>query len=666
MARILLALLLICAVLGLSRASEAPAPPDGAPAPGPPGSAAPEPPVQAPDPASTQLVHTGIDRAAGLLRAGDHQGALAALPPRPDPDTYALQRWFVVRAGSLAAAGDAEGALDAADAALGLALGSELLPARVAAGEAFLAAGRTAHAARFFLDAASSTQALYDGALRRDLLEKLQRLAPVLSPYNPDEQELLIRLGELLERFQMHEEAIALYRRAGWHDDGLTEALLSIAWNYGELSERELAVSLFRQLVKPDRHEVRIRTLLGQQLLRLDRREEAAAELARALEASEPGAEEESRANRHTARALEMLVDMAIEAGDLEGAYQWLVRAPFAAYGYAEGERAAWEVFLAAYAARGPGDDLTHSSLLLLERSAMSDSEFRFWRWRAARETGEQADLLLGVLLKEQPLTYHGLAARALTAGDPCMTCLVREGGAEVVPDAALLQVPLALYGAGLKEAAAGEMRRYLRRHPLDWRAHHLLSEWEAEAGRYRESISMAWQASVTSNLAVPPVPVMRRLYPVYFQEVVEAEAERQSIDPLFLYSLMREESSFEHRALSSSNAHGLLQLLPSTAEWQAEMAGMTGFTAEMLYQPEVNVRLGAAFVRWLLDRFDSNYTLAAAAYNAGPYAVDGWVEAFGTEDMVLFIERIPYRETREYTRRVERNRIIYAALYGE
>lgn len=622
--------------------------------------------VSALTPAGAVAVHRSLDTAVERLHARDYRGALAALPPEPDPETYARQRWFSVRSQALAHLGDFAGAADAAEGALSWALGPELLHARLEAGEAFLAAGRPAKAVRALLDAASSIQALYEGDLRRKLVTQLEAIAPALDPRKSDEQDLLLELGELLEAFGMYGEAVRIYERPGFHGDGLIEARFSLAYCYGQLGHREQAAAMFADLIQPDRNEVRMRTLLGREYLLLDREEEAKAQFALALAASQSGPEGQARASRHTARSLEYLVDLALEEEDIAAAYQWLVRAPAEAFSFQSGERSAWEVFLTAYVALGPADDLTYASLLRLEQTAAANSDFRFWRWRIAGERGEEADLLRRALLGEDPLTYYGLLARSLSDPDGCATCFLQEAGDQVAVVDERFERMMALYEAGLTDAAAGELRRHLRLQPRDWEAHYLLATWDAELGLYRESVSSGWAAWQESYLPVPPAPVLRLIYPTYYQQIVEAEAARYDVDPLFLYSLMREESSFEHRALSGADAHGLLQLIPSTAEWMAERERITPLRTEMLFDPALNIRLGAAFVRWLLDWFDGDYTLAAAGYNAGPGAVDGWVDAFGTEDMTLFVERIPYPETREYVKRVERNRLIYHALYAD
>jgi soluble lytic murein transglycosylase len=127
----------------------------------------------------------------------------------------------------------------------------------------------------------------------------------------------------------------------------------------------------------------------------------------------------------------------------------------------------------------------------------------------------------------------------------------------------------------------------------------------------------------------------------------------------------MREESAFQHRVVSRSNAYGLMQLIVPTARRMARKLGLPS-SAEALKRPAVNVALGCRYLSILQRKFDYNPVLAIPGYNAGPGAPIRWVDARPADDFDLWVERIPYQETRRYTKRVLRAMAAYAMLYGQ
>jgi len=140
--------------------------------------------------------------------------------------------------------------------------------------------------------------------------------------------------------------------------------------------------------------------------------------------------------------------------------------------------------------------------------------------------------------------------------------------------------------------------------------------------------------------------------YPRPFaSEVATASTETGVGEPLIL-SIMREESAFSPTALSKSGARGLLQLMPGTARTIARPLGLP-FDDDALQKPEINTRLGARFLGQLRRRFPHQPLLAVPSYNAGPLAVVRWCDERPSLDFDLWVETIPYRETRLYTKRV-------------
>jgi soluble lytic murein transglycosylase len=139
------------------------------------------------------------------------------------------------------------------------------------------------------------------------------------------------------------------------------------------------------------------------------------------------------------------------------------------------------------------------------------------------------------------------------------------------------------------------------------------------------------------------------------------------SPESAFIFSVTRQESNFDTEAVSSANARGLMQLLPSTAQLVARRLGMN-FRVEMLTgDPQANIKLGAAYLEEMLGRFEGSLVMAAGAYNAGPRRVDEWLVTYGNplrgeRDLLDWMEMIPFAETRNYVQRIVEGAVIYRA----
>jgi soluble lytic murein transglycosylase len=148
-----------------------------------------------------------------------------------------------------------------------------------------------------------------------------------------------------------------------------------------------------------------------------------------------------------------------------------------------------------------------------------------------------------------------------------------------------------------------------------------------------------------------------------HFADLLVPQAANRGIDPLLLFALVRQESLFGVSAASAANAHGLMQLIPSTAEAMAARLGLGSLTLADLYRPVINVQLGSEYIAQQRDGFGGNLFLALAAYNGGPGSAAFWRDLAGGDDDLL-VEVIRYEETRNYVRRIYENYVIYRDLY--
>jgi soluble lytic murein transglycosylase len=151
--------------------------------------------------------------------------------------------------------------------------------------------------------------------------------------------------------------------------------------------------------------------------------------------------------------------------------------------------------------------------------------------------------------------------------------------------------------------------------------------------------------------------------YPQPYSDTVQAAAREFGVDPLLIWSVMRAESAFDPEALSGVGARGLMQVMPTTQEWIAGQMRET-LPPGAAFTPEANIRMGAWYLHYLLQRFDGDLDLAIAAYNGGEGSVDGWLNDPRVRDRDDFLRWIGYGQTREYLERVALNYQVYKALY--
>jgi tetratricopeptide (TPR) repeat protein len=151
--------------------------------------------------------------------------------------------------------------------------------------------------------------------------------------------------------------------------------------------------------------------------------------------------------------------------------------------------------------------------------------------------------------------------------------------------------------------------------------------------------------------------------YPLTPELVGDCDGNVSGVDSLVLHAIIRQESLFQYNALSPAGAVGLMQLMPATAAETARREKMPRPGRSDLLRPEVNVRLGAAYLARLIRSYDGDYLRAVAAYNAGETAVQRWWDG-ADGDPAVFLERITYRETRFYVRRVFFNLLQYYQIY--
>ncbi|HYK82404.1 MAG TPA: transglycosylase SLT domain-containing protein [Gemmatimonadales bacterium] len=359
--------------------------------------------------------------------------------------------------------------------------------------------------------------------------------------------------------------------------------------------------------------------------------------------------------------ALYVLADLLAERGDRTGAARWfgelLTRYP------ADLRSSAARFRLASEALR---EGLSDSAATLWRGEVAANAPqrlaARFWLGRLAVLAGDTttARTLWLALAREDSIGYYGLRARRAVALPPLhLVAAALPAPAPAVAVGLGRLDTLAL--AGLDSAAQAEVRSVLGRAPQqDVDALLAWSDGLAARGFGPAAVRLGWQAA----LKAPNDPrVLRAIFPWPNRGPLEAEAAEFGVDPLLLVAIVRQESVFDAEALSPAGARGLAQLLPGTAALTARGLDVT-FSPRWITVPDLNLHLGAAHLEELLRRFGGRVEVAVAAYNAGAAPAARWAERPGAEDPDVFIELIPYQETRGYVRSVLRNRELYRALY--
>ena len=153
--------------------------------------------------------------------------------------------------------------------------------------------------------------------------------------------------------------------------------------------------------------------------------------------------------------------------------------------------------------------------------------------------------------------------------------------------------------------------------------------------------------------------------FPMPFRDAVTRRSQGISLDPAYVYGLIRQESRFIMDARSGVGASGLMQVMPATARWTARKIGLDGFTPDQINDRDTNITIGTAYLKLALDDLGGSMAMAAAAYNAGPSRPRSWRGQTGspTLDTAIWAENVPFSETRDYVKKVLSNTTNYAAI---
>jgi soluble lytic murein transglycosylase len=172
--------------------------------------------------------------------------------------------------------------------------------------------------------------------------------------------------------------------------------------------------------------------------------------------------------------------------------------------------------------------------------------------------------------------------------------------------------------------------------------------------------------AYLSMAMDTAPDKFWRLAFPLPYRSSIEAYARERSIDPYLVAALIRQESEFNPKAISRSNARGLTQVLPGTGRELSRKLKIPRYSTAMLFTPDTNVKIGTYYLKALLDQHQGRWEATLASYNAGKSRVTGWLNGATYRDPAEFVESIPFSETRAYVQSVLRNAEVYRRLYSK
>ena len=307
-------------------------------------------------------------------------------------------------------------------------------------------------------------------------------------------------------------------------------------------------------------------------------------------------------------------------------------------------------------------------SLVRLYPRSSEATAARYWSGRAWLAAGDRAraDAAWRDVIAREPLSYYAATSAQRLKTAPWSP---PGGGAAVdrfprVPavDSAMRRITL-LEQLGMDTEARFEYDALESAAGAGATADRVLATAAAlrDHGQTSRAIKLAWKII---DGGTRDARAFRLAYPVIDQAELVRQAKSRAIEPTLVAAIIRQESSFNPRAVSVAGARGLMQVMPSVGQQIARSLGYPLWDPGLLFDPDANLELGVTHLAASIHQYP-DLPRVLAAYNAGGSRVTRWAAKAGTDDPEIFIERISFTETRDYVRIVERNAEIYRALYS-
>lgn len=297
-----------------------------------------------------------------------------------------------------------------------------------------------------------------------------------------------------------------------------------------------------------------------------------------------------------------------------------------------------------------------------------------FWAAKIHERRGNKAarDAALHELESIYPYSYFSYRARAIM-GEPMLAPNdVANGNVFPDLDAQLASEPRLdavreLAWLSLYREATREMKSVAAANPTNLGMQFMLADLYVQGGEpfsANNVLQRRFRQFVRHGGTNVPHRFWEILFPLNYWATIRTEAEQRQIDPYLIASIIRQETGFEPTTVSNADAIGIMQIMPAEAASIAARAGLPAPTREQLFDPKLNIAIGVAEFSQKLAAEHGNTTLAIAAYNAGEEPVGKWIAQTPFDDEDLFVESIPFAETRLYVKTVSRNRFEYRRIY--
>ncbi len=292
-------------------------------------------------------------------------------------------------------------------------------------------------------------------------------------------------------------------------------------------------------------------------------------------------------------------------------------------------------------------------SIAAMPEVLRTQARWRYWQARAAEQSGDMntARALYQTLVSNDDNYFAAMAAARLKTGyaPHAQPLPIDAAASQRIAAQPGMQRARELLAVQLRDDAGTEWTQAFA--TLQLGEHIAAAQLAHDWGWHDQAVALTARLGLYNDYEF--------LYPQPYDPEVSAAAKLSGLSTDLIYGVMRQETLFRADARSAANARGLLQLLPETARLTARKFNLPAPRADDLYNPVVNVPLGAVYLKSLIDSFDGQVVLALAAYNAGPGAAKRWQPAQAL-DSDIWIENIPYNETRSYVQRILWHSLVF------
>lgn len=375
------------------------------------------------------------------------------------------------------------------------------------------------------------------------------------------------------------------------------------------------------------------------------------------------GVAEQHAAAAAVAPALLLLADLQVDDNDLAGAESSL-RALIARHpSSSQAPLARFRLGLLQWSSNPDGAAVTFDSLAALHPGDGEANAARYWAARAHDRAGRKAEAQArwNAIVSDAPLSYYAMRAAQRLGTATWTAPSGADTVAHVAPVDSAVQRVTSLRRLGMEVEARFEIDALAER----------ATRVPAEAPAVAQALGAVGEPARAMRIALAAIErgsasraLYRIAYPVVHEDALVEEAKRNGLQPSLVAGLIRQESSWNPRAVSPATARGLMQLMPSVGASLAASRRYPLWNVALLFDPDVSLELGTQHLSSSL-RAGTPPERALAAYNAGGSRVTRWLKRPGADDAELFTELIPFTETRDYVRLVLRNAAVYRGLYG-